>query len=186
MAETQLSPTMFSIGLKRTFSASRTAANVASTSRAASSVPSRHSRSENRPTLDADTKRKLISLYHQSISFITPESLSAHIDAEFARKGTEYGRLEEGISFLKEELDDRRTLPKMTTVNSSDRFEHMASVEPNDASWSGGLSARSRAAKAALYGVDSSLKAGLETVEEYRATLPERRKGVSGHKKRRS
>jgi hypothetical protein len=175
---------MLSRALKQVASSSRTAIKAIPTlSRASSSSSSAPSRSENHQTLDRETKRTLISLYHQCDSFITPENLSAHIDAEFARSqaGIYSG---EGYSSLKGGLGERQMLPKMTTVNSSERDEKSAASMLDGMIWSGTQSERSMAVKAALYGVDGSLRAGLETVEEYRKTLPPRTNTKKSFKKR--
>ena len=176
---------MLSRAFKRPFSTCRALRNVASTSEAASSSTSSRGRSENHPELDPETKRKLISLYHESASFITPEVLSNYIDAEFTRSYSFSKRLENGYNSLQRFVEAKREFPKMTTINNSFREPAMFDLEMEKESWSGERGGRDLAVKAALYGVDKSLGAGLETVEEYRSSLPPRERKSSSSGKRR-
>jgi hypothetical protein len=110
--------------------------------------------------------RALISLYHQSESFITPENLSARIDQAFlgqeslARVASPNATLTD----LRRIIQKRKENPRMG-VWGDDRYlsQRPEQMAPG---WSGGFSFREQSVMNALYGVDQGGKPGLEVLEE--------------------
>ncbi|TDL29330.1 hypothetical protein BD410DRAFT_779714 [Rickenella mellea] len=119
--------------------------------------------------LTDEKKRKLISLFHQADSFITPETLSSRIDQEFVLKRkidhTVADSKDEDESFknLQHHLEDQRDRPKVGSVTV------MNGMQSGDRLWHLRPTRRIKRVRAALYGVDENEnRAGLEVVEEKR------------------
>jgi hypothetical protein len=110
--------------------------------------------------------RALISLYHQSKSFITPENLSARIDEAFLNED-QLARISSPnavIQDLRRLVVQRKTSPRMGIWedhrHSPYRQGQMSS------GWSGGGPFRDRSVVEALYGVDKGGMPGLDVLEE--------------------
>lgn len=133
------------------------------------------------PQVSPEKMRALISLYHQSKDFITPETLSVAIDDAFLEDQTVWGtggKRERTEEQLHKELKDRRALPKLSTTGSVEN--RSPSSDPRDifspeqmhsdySSWSSYKPERDVQLKAALYGIEPSGDVplpGLEVLEE--------------------
>ncbi|TFK76136.1 hypothetical protein BDN72DRAFT_831576 [Pluteus cervinus] len=97
--------------------------------------------------------RALISLNHQSDTFVTPENLSERIDEAFiTNKTEEFARTAVTVRELEAALKERRSAPKLSQWN----YEPAASIR--DAAdgflWSESRSRREMKVVEALYGVD--------------------------------
>ncbi|KAF5370088.1 hypothetical protein D9758_001269 [Tetrapyrgos nigripes] len=129
-------------------------------------------------TLPPEKLRALISLYHQTDTFITKENLSDRIDEAFIRKDF---RLDNaagtpGMKALREEVQRRRAAPRFSEWEME---RGQAPTRPGDGgAWSTNLSLREWKVIEALYGVDSSAQnrtlPGLESLEEWEESDAER------------
>jgi hypothetical protein len=138
---------------------------------------------ENEPILERRKLQALVSLYHQSRSFITREELDDRIDREFGyaeRQNTMrlHSYTHEG---LKRILNERRATPTYTSSPPLFTFD----IDPKaGATRSRGLQVdRPQRLAGVMYGTDEYGEAALEAVEEaiqrggYAGGIP-RRKGI--------
>jgi hypothetical protein len=101
--------------------------------------------------------RALVQLYHQSETFITPETLNQAIDEAFAPvngdKLSAFG-VEQGVRYseLKADVMQRRGLPRMVEWDETTEGPGMASIGKM---WSEQTSERSTATMQALFGVEA-------------------------------
>lgn len=141
-------------------------------------VPKRYVSSKQASTLPDYKKRALISLYHQSESFITPENLVERIDEAF-RSSLSTGKLHETppeVWDLKSVVRVTRTAPKLKQwVPNEQTDEEIKTPVSNglgdgSKSWSQATSRRENKVLAALYGVhmtpSGQILPGLEVLEE--------------------
>lgn len=116
--------------------------------------------------------RALISLYHQTEKFITPENLSREIDIAFIeRPDAMAGMLEREVLLrdLRSDLAKRRVLPKM-----GESVQLKPTAANNDMiTWSQRKDAREQAVINALYGIEDIGKPGLEVLEEEEERIQE-------------
>ncbi|KAG7097266.1 hypothetical protein E1B28_004632 [Marasmius oreades] len=114
--------------------------------------------------LTPEKKRALISLYHQSDTFITPENLSDRIDQAFLKRSvvrTQLNRYDmEGL------IKDQRVAPKFSEWARDRRGSVGVGGE-----WSGSTTPREWRVIEALYGVDASdtshAMPGQEALEDF-------------------
>ncbi|KAF9498580.1 hypothetical protein BDN71DRAFT_1443496 [Pleurotus eryngii] len=121
------------------------------------------------PPISPDKMRALISLYHQSEHFITPENLLQRIDEEFCGNDKLAHTAVGTISYkdLQNELDLRRSAPKISQWRRRDGAHGVSG-----SMWSNFKNVRESKVVEALYGtIDAgniSLP-GLEVLEEEQA-----------------
>jgi hypothetical protein len=122
-------------------------------------------------TLSPEKLRALISLYHQTDTFITKENLSERIDQAFIQKDLKLELMTgiPGMKALKEEVQRRRAAPKFS---EHDMETGQGPSRPGEeGTWSSNLTLREWKVVEALYGVDSSdmkrSMPGLESLEEW-------------------
>ena len=120
-------------------------------------------------TLPDAKMRALISLYHQSDTFVTPENLSKRIDDAFIPHETQsgLGRLSgESLKDLTHALHQLRRKPKLSDWDR----EAIVSRTTDMITWSSGKGGREWKVIEALYGVDippsREVLPGLEVLEE--------------------
>jgi len=116
------------------------------------------------PSLPPAKMRALISLYHQSESFITPENLSERIDHAFLSKDMHVRAFTPNASLpdLRRSVKERRNAPRIGAWDDqSNLFSYRSEV-----GWSDTNSSREKSVIEALYGVYQSGKPGLEVLEE--------------------
>ncbi|TFK43171.1 hypothetical protein BDQ12DRAFT_674521 [Crucibulum laeve] len=127
-------------------------------------------------TLPSAKMRALISLYHQSDSFVTPENLSERIDKAFLINSVEnslrqLNMHEPHLSQLRHEVSSRRSQP---AVSEWDNQRVATSAAAGMHQWRIGH-ARERKVIEALYGVDVSTATkklpGLAVLEESREEI---------------
>ena len=116
--------------------------------------------------------RSLVSIYHQSADFITPETLDSAIDKAFIDDHDEWQAAinvrEKDENDLYMELKARRALPKLSTGTESAGAEQPIDYDI----WSSHSYERAIRLKAALYGVHTPAtgkeapKPGVEVLEE--------------------
>lgn len=101
--------------------------------------------------------RALVSLYHQSATFLTPETLDAHIEREFALDPVHPRHLD--FDMLKSNVDQKVNAPEMSLqgVASMSGFTRAESKEQRE---------RASRVAAALWGVDAQGNPDVEAVEE--------------------
>lgn len=126
-------------------------------------------------SLPSAKMRALISLYHQSETFITPEDLGERIDATFASEDpNDLLPVTADVTFtsLKDKVMDLREAPKMSQWNP-----HANTTRPTlvAGKWSQIRRRRELKIIEALYGVDvthsGNVMPGLEVLEESAETL---------------
>ncbi|KAJ3531382.1 hypothetical protein NM688_g7585 [Phlebia brevispora] len=128
-------------------------------------------------TLPPAKMRALVSLYHQSENFITPENLSDAIDAAFIDKSTRF-RSDRELKYgqVLGMLGARRRAQKVSWDQTAGRQARSAiDEEGSDAVlWSSQELKRSAQVKAALLGTESGTRPGLEALEdEYERVMEE-------------
>ncbi|KIY49585.1 hypothetical protein FISHEDRAFT_25631, partial [Fistulina hepatica ATCC 64428] len=117
-------------------------------------------------TLPPEKLRALVSLYHQSEQFITPENLSERIDFAFARDDTFHTRRFIKPADLSKMLKDRREAPRMVASHSNHSSSRLQREDFSD------FQKRPREVrmKEALYGVDfgnqKTFMPGLEMMQD--------------------
>jgi hypothetical protein len=113
--------------------------------------------------------RALISLYHQSENFITPESLSSRIDEAFVPNDLHLAfRTPVTMRDLENVLADRRNAPRISEWDM-DGVMLGQKTGYDIVGWSTVRAAREQKVIEALYGVDTTnnrLLPGLEVLEE--------------------
>ncbi|KAI0771900.1 hypothetical protein BD413DRAFT_436301, partial [Trametes elegans] len=118
--------------------------------------------------LPADKLRVLVSLYHQSATFITKENLSARIDEAFIhrpRRDVAYTTgPESSFKMLEAKVAERRALPKFgsSLVTADTKAHHPKEGD----SWSEVRDPRQRAVMTSLYGALARGKPGYEALED--------------------
>ncbi|KAE9399025.1 hypothetical protein BT96DRAFT_976095 [Gymnopus androsaceus JB14] len=124
--------------------------------------------------LSPEKMRALISLYHQSDTFITPENLSERIDKAFTGGARESALVtpaqQPGVDTLNTFYRQTKMAPKFSEWDREKRYFGVPQVN-EDGTWSGPTySKREWKVIEALYGVDASGKfepmPGLEALEE--------------------
>jgi hypothetical protein len=122
-------------------------------------------------TLPSAKMRALISLYHQSDTFITPENLSQRIDEAFIPSETQTGlghSFGDGYTDLTNALHNMRQKPKLRVWDRENVVVQM------DDLWSSAKGGRESKVIEALYGVDITpsreVLPGLEALEESAAS----------------
>ncbi|KAF9263642.1 hypothetical protein L218DRAFT_959169 [Marasmius fiardii PR-910] len=121
--------------------------------------------------LTPEKKRALISLYHQSDTFITPENLSERIDQAFIKRRDFAIPFADTARLTRTQMDaliiDRERAPKFSEWDR----DRKALPRLEGRHWSEGTTAREWRVIEALYGVDSSdasnAMPGLEALEEF-------------------
>jgi len=110
--------------------------------------------------------RALISLYHQSDSFITLENLSARIDQAFLDQEplSRVSAPNATIPDLKRMANQRKSAPRIGIWDDSRYLSQKPAQMTQD--WSGGLPYREQRVIEALYGVERGGMPGLEVLEE--------------------
>ena len=121
---------------------------------------------ENKPILERRKLQALVSLYHQSRSFITREGLDEHIDNEFghAERLTMTRLYPYGSADLHNSLRERRTTPTYTTNPPLFTFD----IDPKAGTTRNrGLQVdRPQRLAGVMYGTDERGEPALEAVEE--------------------
>lgn len=116
--------------------------------------------------------RALISLYHDADRFITPATLSEHIDDAFIRKPIIYYNSNEMTrKDLELELIDRRALPRIGE-GKEQLGSRQVSVDQRSA-WSGQESMRENMVRSALFGMTGKSQPGWEVLEEEHERIQE-------------
>jgi hypothetical protein len=116
--------------------------------------------------------RALISLYHQSDSFITIENLSERIDRAFLNNDPLARFMTPNASHtdLKHVVEERRRAPRMGAWDDrSSSFPYH--LDQTNAAWSDRNSSREQSVVEAFYGVDRGGKPGLGVLEETRERI---------------
>ena len=119
--------------------------------------------------MNADRKRKIVSLYHETERFVTLENLSSYIDERFGLNPHTFNdvrSLEDTAMSLDTALREQHDRPKTTVVTAENmgsyqlyqRTRRFAEEIKDD---------RMEKLKNAVYGVDESKKVGMEMVEKY-------------------
>jgi hypothetical protein len=110
--------------------------------------------------------RALISLYHQSESFITLENLSDRIDQAFLHKDPLLKAVSDNMTLqdLQRLVRERRNAPRVGLWDEQ-TLAHQ-SYPSMDLGWSESFSAREQGVIEALYGVQPGGKPGLEVLLE--------------------
>ncbi|THH11558.1 hypothetical protein EW145_g580 [Phellinidium pouzarii] len=136
-------------------------------------LSSQQQASSSQSYLTAERKRKLISLYHKAETFVTHNNLSAYIDKEFVRYIPEgAGRTLRGKKDLAFKLAERRAAPNLVVDPVMEGEGRAMFNSLHEASGGTEVSQRNQRIKAALYGMDKTLKPSLEMVEEYQLKMP--------------
>ncbi|KAF8897310.1 hypothetical protein BD779DRAFT_1490145 [Infundibulicybe gibba] len=140
-------------------------------------VSSRAPNPQSHRSLPSAKMRALISLYHQSDTFVTPENLSQRIDEAFLPESpTATIHTSVTLKDLENALTDRRTAPR---VSEWDMESVGRTLLPGDADigWSALRAAREMKVIEALYGVDTTnpraVFPGLEVLEESADSIQE-------------
>ncbi|KAJ3478174.1 hypothetical protein NLI96_g9949 [Meripilus lineatus] len=107
--------------------------------------------------------RALVSLYHQSESFITLENLDEAIDEAFIRNATPQNIREQSFYELKAILASKKLLPK---IGSGRDITNLAGYDTVNTSWSDPKVKRDIEVQGALYGIEGLGKPGYEVLEE--------------------
>ncbi|KAK7695651.1 hypothetical protein QCA50_000287 [Cerrena zonata] len=121
-----------------------------------------------KPTLPPQKLRALVSLYHKSDKFITPETLDAEIDKEFQEDIFHGAYTEYPYSRLREDLDKIRREPQVGRSGLS--------ANTDSEKWSDRSSRRQKQVKTALYGMEDDRRAGLEVLLEERERIAKHRR----------
>jgi hypothetical protein len=113
--------------------------------------------------------RALISLYHQTESFITPANLSDVIDEVFIYKRDTptaiYGRFDQRRSELERELKERSALPRVGDGKNMQRPTYIGETGPT-VQFSQNEELREVQVMYALYGIEDQGQPGYEVLEE--------------------
>jgi hypothetical protein len=123
-------------------------------------------------TLPSAKMRALISLYHQSDSFITPENLSQRIDDAFVpqKLSSRLDRRNVTLQDLKGVLDAQRKAPKVSDWDQEAAVSRQYTDTSNMGQWSSLKTSRELKVIEALYGVDTThpqkILPGLDVVLE--------------------
>ncbi|KAH9951799.1 hypothetical protein B0H21DRAFT_191881 [Amylocystis lapponica] len=119
------------------------------------------------PTLPPEKMRALVSLYHQTESFITPENLSQKIDEAFFDRPPLVRSPETSFQVLRDELRTRQAKPK---VGEADMGKALPAVDyemgERDGSWSEKRGEREMKVLQTLFGIEKSGTPALEVLEE--------------------
>jgi hypothetical protein len=117
--------------------------------------------------LPREKLRALVSLYHQSSTFITPETLDQHIEREFALNPRKPVNMDQAA--LKKEVIWKNSIPEMTTTGLH------GLLNTGIPSMTTERKSRAKRINQALWGVDEDNNPDLEAVEEAieRRTGPE-------------
>ena len=109
--------------------------------------------------------RALVSLYHQSESFITLENLDEAIDKAFIRNvALQTGNIREQSFYeLKSILASKKALPK---IGSGRDVSRSTGYDTVNTTWSDPKVKRDIEVQGALYGVEGLGKPGYEVLEE--------------------
>jgi hypothetical protein len=102
--------------------------------------------------------RALIALYNQTSTFLTPETLDAHIDNEFATNPRRPAFLD--YDALRKETVRQKNLPEMTTSGLTGVIGEGGLNSPTE------RKSRAKRLAGALWGVDENGNPDLEAVEE--------------------
>ncbi|KAH7344939.1 hypothetical protein B0J17DRAFT_21285 [Rhizoctonia solani] len=129
-------------------------------------------------TLSPSKLRALIDLYHSSSSYITPENLSDTIDATFAplrhvpNMNIRYQSYRDLVA-QRDELDTEpdRVVPTANELGGRGYGTADSIGGALAGGWSTSKGERTRMVKAALWGVDSRARIGLETLLEAKVEL---------------
>lgn len=121
--------------------------------------------------LAPEKMRALISLYHQTESFITPTNLSDTIDEVFIYSRERLGILHPSKPELSQNdlwrmLRERRDQPSVAASDARTWRTNAASNGRYTGQWSESQTVREQQVVHALYGVEGVGKPGLEVVEE--------------------
>lgn len=156
---------MTSITLRHTSQLSRTIRRLASTQATTSSSSSSTTSSTSipKPSLPPQKLRALVSLYHKSDTFLTPETLDAAIEKEFADVIKHAAYTEYTYGRLREDLDRRRSEPEVGRSGLS--------ANVGTERWSDQSSMREKLVKTALYGLEDDNHAGLDVLLEERERI---------------
>lgn len=135
-----------------------------------------------RANLPPEKMRALISLYHQSENFITPENLSAAIDAAFIDRVRARDNVEASLEELEAVVGAQRRKPKVGT--GSDSGVDMRSLENKQAKdygledrddlWSQRRPRRHNAVMSALFGTVGGYKPDLDVLDDEYERIVER------------
>lgn len=116
--------------------------------------------------------RALISIYHQSAHFITPQNLSDAIDRAFIGDASNTAvdlSVEASSEDIKEKLKSRRIVP--ATGPWSTNETHFKMSDTSSQIWASRRSEKEQKVMNVLYGTDKEGKPGLEILEEERSRL---------------
>ncbi|KAK7060319.1 hypothetical protein VNI00_001084 [Paramarasmius palmivorus] len=149
--------------VRRVIASTQANARHASSFSSSSSSPSA-SATKKSYFLTPEKKRALISLYHQSDTFITPENLSSRIDEAFIKKEKDILSHQVTSRDLNMLVEEKRRAPKFREWNREKRGT-------TGGNWSAQTTHREWKVIEALYGVDASDRhnamPGLEALEEF-------------------
>ncbi|CAL1702309.1 unnamed protein product [Somion occarium] len=150
------STTRFPTALRRFASSQASASSNAAASSSKSSLP-------------PHKLRALISLYHKSDKFITPDTLDEAIDRAFSETGvvSSMSAAESDYAVLVNELNARRKDPKIGNTGVSAYATNTEFVDR----WSDTKSVREHRVQNALFGTEGYGRAGLEVLEEERERI---------------
>ncbi|KAH8113441.1 hypothetical protein DFH11DRAFT_1857154 [Phellopilus nigrolimitatus] len=160
--------------LRRSVSSQLHFSNTAPTPSSEESTPA-PPESSRQSYLTLERKRQLISLYHSTEKFVTLDNLSDYIDKEFELNAHQQ-RMKDDKQLNRAELSTeiwhRQAQPKMIARSENETDNESASfggrLSKIDSALAKKHKMRNQRLRAAMYGVDDSLKASLEMVEEYR------------------
>jgi hypothetical protein len=125
------------------------------------------------PSLPPSKLRALVSIYHQSAHFITPNNLSSAIDQAFIGDPDDI----EGITTTGKEMGYRdlskafRRQQSQVKTGTWRRMGRQFEAEYLPMEWSDGDIGRNKKIVAALYGTDEDGKPGLDVLKEERERL---------------
>ncbi|KAI0939524.1 hypothetical protein AcW1_004532 [Taiwanofungus camphoratus] len=111
--------------------------------------------------LSREKMRALVSLYHETETFITPQNLSEAIDRAFITEPSKQSAVmspETSYRVLLDEMRMRKAQPKIGEAPQARLSE--------DSEWSEGRRKRERTVLQALYGIEGRGKPGLEVLED--------------------
>jgi len=112
--------------------------------------------------------RALISLYHQSESFITPENLSDRIDSAFTTSNDPLTRVfnpSSRLDDLRNLVKERRLQARFAESGPAETGRRLLRTSTMGSDWEESNAAREQKVVDALHGVDGG-KPGLEVLEE--------------------
>lgn len=155
-----MSASLVRSSLRKTVRLQRWSSSTASTS-ATPSIPRAPAPTNPEISLPPEKMRALVDLYHSTSTFITEETLDAHIDVAFlVAPKLQHGSFERDMSRqeLVARLNQRQAQPKL---GSTDKLVHGG----EGSAWSIQMSAREGKLVEALFGATKG-RPGLEAVEE--------------------